>query len=196
MLPPLKLAYIFGILFIQNSVIETCLSVPLSKPVLYALWEMPEKSTIQTILWIRESHNRRKSCKILFSGIINITKFRIFITLMCLVLEDSNIELNFWFPQRWNFTLPKLVVEKDGEKSRKRSSSDGSEKMERTGDRKKKLWALFDRPKPSACCSTNGRRSKLVVYFRRCGTIYRSHFRVSSSPRRILLPWLHTKASF
>ena len=56
---------------------------------------------------------------------------------MCLVLEDSNIELDFWFPQRWNFTLPKLVVGKDGEKSRKRSSSDGSEKMERTGDRKK-----------------------------------------------------------
>ena len=54
---------------------------------------------------------------------------------MCLVLEDSNIELDFWFPQRWNFTLPKLVVGKDGEKSRKRSSSDGSKKMERAGDR-------------------------------------------------------------
>jgi hypothetical protein len=73
----------------------------------------------------------------LFSGIINITKFRIFITLMYLMLEDSNIELDFWFPQRWNFTLPKLAVGKDGEKSRKRPSSDGSEKMERVGDRKK-----------------------------------------------------------
>jgi hypothetical protein len=94
-----------------------------------------QKCIIQTNLSIRERHNRRKSCKILISGIINITKFRIFIMLMCRALEDSNIELDFWFPQRWDFTLPKLVVGKDGEKSRKRSSSDGSEKMERVGDR-------------------------------------------------------------
>ena len=43
--------------------------------------------------------------------------------------------------------------------SRRRSSSAGSEKMDRVGDgQKKKGRILFDRPKPTAGCSANGRR--------------------------------------
>jgi hypothetical protein len=44
------------------------------------------------------------------------------------------------------------------ERSRKRSSSARSEKMERVGDRDNGE-VLFDRPKPTAGCSANGRRS-------------------------------------
>ena len=44
--------------------------------------------------------------------------------------------------------------------SRKRSSSAGSEKMERIGGRYKKKngRTLFDRPTPTVGCSANGRR--------------------------------------
>jgi hypothetical protein len=42
-------------------------------------------------------------------------------------------------------------------RSRKRSSSVGSEKMKRVGDRENGE-VLFDRPKPTAGCSANGRR--------------------------------------
>ena len=43
--------------------------------------------------------------------------------------------------------------------SKKRSSSTGSEKMERVGGRYEKNGrTLFDRPKPTVGCSVNGRR--------------------------------------
>ena len=48
--------------------------------------------------------------------------------------------------------------ERTGRGSRKRSSSAGSEKMERDGDRKKNGRIVCDRPKPTAGCSANGRR--------------------------------------
>jgi hypothetical protein len=45
--------------------------------------------------------------------------------------------------------------------SRKRSSSAGSEKMERVGDRYGKNGRkLFDRPKPTVGCNANGRRRR------------------------------------
>jgi hypothetical protein len=43
-------------------------------------------------------------------------------------------------------------------RSRKRSSSARSEKMERVGDIGKNGGLLFDRPKPTAGCSANGER--------------------------------------
>ena len=45
-------------------------------------------------------------------------------------------------------------------RSRKRSSSAGSEKMERVGDTGKNREVLFKRPKPTAGCSANGRRRR------------------------------------
>jgi len=52
------------------------------------------------------------------------------------------------------------------ERSGKRSSSVGSEKMERAGDRLVKNGeVLFDRPKPTAGCSSNGRRRRLRIVF-------------------------------
>jgi len=42
--------------------------------------------------------------------------------------------------------------------SRKRSSSAGSEKMERVGGKNGRT--LFDRPKPTVGCSANGRRRR------------------------------------
>jgi len=45
--------------------------------------------------------------------------------------------------------------------SRKRSSSAGSEKMERVGGRYEKNGRrVFDRPKPTMGCSANGRRRR------------------------------------
>ena len=44
--------------------------------------------------------------------------------------------------------------------SRKKSSSAGSEKMEKLVMDKKNGRILFDRPKPTAGCSANGRRKK------------------------------------
>jgi hypothetical protein len=44
-------------------------------------------------------------------------------------------------------------------RSKKRSSSAGSEKMGRFGDRENG-GALFDRPKPTMGCSANGRRRR------------------------------------
>jgi hypothetical protein len=56
--------------------------------------------------------------------------------------------------------MKKKTKERMERRSRKRSSSAGSEKMEGVGDReekiKKKLFS--DRPKPTAACSANGRR--------------------------------------
>ena len=51
--------------------------------------------------------------------------------------------------------------------SRERSSSAGSEKMERVGNGQKKNGSiLFDRPKPTAGCSANGiRRSMWSILF-------------------------------
>jgi hypothetical protein len=54
-------------------------------------------------------------------------------------------------------------------RSRKRSSSDVSEKMERVGDGWGKREGLFDRPKPTVGCSANGRRrksTKCTIFFR------------------------------
>jgi len=49
--------------------------------------------------------------------------------------------------------------------SRKRSSSAGSEKMERVGGRQEKNGrTLFDRPKPTVGCSANGRRRRKRRY--------------------------------
>jgi hypothetical protein len=46
--------------------------------------------------------------------------------------------------------------------SRERSSSGGSEKMERVGEKKKKNGrTLFDRPKPAVGCSANGRKRRI-----------------------------------
>jgi len=50
-------------------------------------------------------------------------------------------------------------------RSRKRSSSAGSEKMEAVGDRQGKIEVLFDRPKPTASCSANGRRRNVIIRF-------------------------------
>jgi hypothetical protein len=50
-------------------------------------------------------------------------------------------------------------------RSRKRSSSAGSEKMEIVGDRQEKNGeVLFDRPKPTAGCSANGRRRRMDYF--------------------------------
>jgi hypothetical protein len=47
-------------------------------------------------------------------------------------------------------------------RSRKRSSSAGSEKMERVGDRQGKNGeVLFNRPKPTMGCSANGRKKNI-----------------------------------
>jgi len=47
------------------------------------------------------------------------------------------------------------------ERSGKRSSSLGSEKRERVGDRKGQIERyFFDRPRPTAGCSANGRRRR------------------------------------
>jgi hypothetical protein len=50
-------------------------------------------------------------------------------------------------------------------RSRKRSSSAGSEKMERVGDRKNGE-VLFDRPKPTTGCSANRRRRRRSTAFK------------------------------
>jgi len=60
----------------------------------------------------------------------------------------------------------KKTQERMERRSGKRSSSAGSEKMERVGDR----WGqngevLFDRPKPTAGCSVNGRMRRGVLKF-------------------------------
>jgi hypothetical protein len=47
-------------------------------------------------------------------------------------------------------------------RSRKKSSSAGSEKMERVGEIGKIGEVLFDRPKATASCSANGRRIIII----------------------------------
>ena len=57
--------------------------------------------------------------------------------------------------------MKRKIQERMERRSRKRSSSAGREKMERFGDRQGKNGeVLFDRPKPTAGCSANGRRRK------------------------------------
>jgi hypothetical protein len=52
--------------------------------------------------------------------------------------------------------------------SRKRSSSAGSEKMERVGGRLEKIArTLFDWSKPSMGCSANGRRRRILQIIQR-----------------------------
>jgi hypothetical protein len=51
-------------------------------------------------------------------------------------------------------------------RSRKRSSSAGSDKMERVGGENGEV--LFDRPKPTAGCSANGRRRRRIYLYQKC----------------------------
>jgi hypothetical protein len=54
-------------------------------------------------------------------------------------------------------------------RSRKRSSSAGSEKKEIISDRKEKNGeVIFDRPKPTAGCSANGRRRRCTNFSNLC----------------------------
>jgi hypothetical protein len=57
--------------------------------------------------------------------------------------------------------MKRKTQERMGRRRRKRSSSAESEKMERVGDRYGKNGEmLFDKPKPTAGCSANGRRRR------------------------------------